>query len=82
MEVSGGYFGCYAPPCETQKWLDRFNFLENIGERWWPYLGAVYVVQAVKRVRGMHLIGPAWKTQKATAPQAVPATNKIHKSHK
>jgi len=79
MEVSGGYFGCYAPPWEKQKWLGRFTFLENVGERWWPYLGAVYVVQAVKRVRGMHLIGPAWKTQKAAAPQGVPATNKIHK---
>ncbi|HEX2604291.1 MAG TPA: SAM-dependent methyltransferase, partial [Oxalicibacterium sp.] len=31
------------------------------------------------RVRGMHLVGPALRTKKATAPQGVPATNKIHK---
>ncbi|WP_076591825.1 class I SAM-dependent methyltransferase [Herminiimonas arsenitoxidans] len=79
MEVSNGYFGCYAPPCESEKWLNRFSFMENIGERWWPYLGAVYVVQAIKRVKGMHLIGPALKRQKAGAPQGVPATNKIHR---
>ncbi len=79
MEVSNGYFGCYAPPCESEKWLNRFSFMENIGERWWPYLGAVYVVQAIKRVKGMHLIGPALKKQKAGAPQGVPATNKIHR---
>jgi SAM-dependent methyltransferase len=78
-EVSNGYFGCYAPPCESEKWLNRFSFMENIGERWWPYLGAVYVVQAIKRVKGMHLIGPALKKQKAGAPQGVPATNKIHR---
>lgn len=79
MEVSNGYLGCYSPPCETEKWLQRFSFMENAGERWWPYLGAVYVVQAIKRVKGMRLIGPAWKAQKATARQGVPATNKAHR---
>lgn len=76
MEVGDGHLGCYAPPCETEKWLHRFSFMENAGDKWWPFLGAVYVVQAIKRVKGMRLIGPAWKTQKATAPQGVPATNK------
>lgn len=79
MEVGSGCFGCYAPPCESEKWLNRFAFMENAGERWWPVLGAVYVVQAIKRVKGMRLIGPAWKTKKAKAPQGVPATNKIHR---
>lgn len=27
------------------------------GERWWPLFGAVYVIVAVKRVRGMRLVG-------------------------
>lgn len=79
MEVNRGHFGCYAPPCMTEKWLTRFTFMEQAGDRWWPYLGAVYVVQAIKRVRGMRLIGPAWTRKTATAPQGVPATNKIHK---
>jgi hypothetical protein len=34
------------------------------------------MVQAVKRVKGMHLIGPAWTKKTATAPAGVPATNK------
>jgi SAM-dependent methyltransferase len=79
MEVNDGYFGCYAPPCETEKWLQRFAFMENVGDRWWPFFGGVYVLQAIKRVRGMHLVGPALRTKKAAAPQGVPATNKIHK---
>jgi hypothetical protein len=79
MEVNGGHLGCYAPPCETEKWLQRFSFMEKLGDQWWPYLGAVYVVQAIKRVKGMRLIGPAWTAQKAAAPQGVPATNKIHR---
>jgi SAM-dependent methyltransferase len=79
MEVNNGHYGCYVPPCESEKWLRRFAFMENAGDRWWPFLGAVYVVQAIKRVRGMHLIGPALRRQPAKAAQGVPATNKIHR---
>lgn len=79
MDVNRGHFGCYAPPCLTQKWLDRFAFMEPAGDRWWPYLGAVYMVQAIKRVRGMRLIGPVWSKKLAKAPNGVPATNKIHR---
>lgn len=80
MEVGRGHFGCYAPPCATDKWLNRFDFMEAAGRRWWPYFGAVYIVQAVKRVHGMHLIGPAWEKKRAKATNAVPATNRVHKS--
>ena len=32
---------------------------KRMGERWWPVLGAVYFLVAVKRVRGMRLVGLA-----------------------
>ena len=76
MEVERGQHGCYAPPCATQKWLQRFGFLEQAGARWWPYFGAVYVLRAIKRVPGMRLIGPVWNKRPAASRQAVPATNK------
>lgn len=79
MEVNRGHFGCYAPPCATRKRLNRFAFMEKAGDRWWPYLGAVYIVQAIKRIRGMRLIGPVWTRQPVKAAQGVPVTNKIHK---
>ncbi len=79
MEVDRAHFGCYAPPFDNQTWLSRFQFMENAGLRWWPYLGAVYVVQAVKRVKGMHLIGPAWKKNRVRVPAAVPVTNRHHR---
>lgn len=78
MEVDRGHFGCYAPPCVTDKWLRRYAFMEKAGERWWPYLGAVYIVQAIKRVKGMRLIGPVWTKNMATMPGRLPATNKTH----
>lgn len=76
MEVDRGHFGCYAPPCKKEKWLNRFSFMEKAGEQWWPYLGAVYMVHAIKRVKGMRLIGPAWAKNPAKVPKGVPATNK------
>lgn len=79
MEVNRGHFGCYAPPCVTEKWLTRFAFMEKAGARWWPFLGAVYIVQAIKRVRGMRLIGPAWTRKTATASAGVAVTNRIQK---
>ncbi|NML60764.1 class I SAM-dependent methyltransferase [Massilia sp. RP-1-19] len=76
LGVTRSHFGCYAPPCRSTHWLNRFAFMENAGKRWWPYLGAVYMVHAVKRVKGMTLIGPAWNKKSASASQGVPATNR------
>lgn len=79
MEINRGHFGCYAPPCATDKWLRRFSFLEKAGNRWWPYLGALYIVQAIKRVQGMRLIGPAWDKKRSVVPSAMPVTNRMKK---
>jgi SAM-dependent methyltransferase len=76
MGASQSHFGCYAPACRTEKWLHRYAFMDNAGPRWWPFFGGVYIVQAIKRVKGMHLIGPAWTKRTASAPAVVPATNK------
>jgi SAM-dependent methyltransferase len=82
MEASRGYFGCYAPPCRTDKWLHRFEFMDKAGDRWWPFLGAVYIVQAIKRIKGMRLIGPAWSVKNARVRKVVPATNKAQNTQK
>jgi hypothetical protein len=76
MEINRGHFGCYAPPFTAAKWLDRFAFMEKAGNRWWPYLGALYIVQAIKRVQGMRLVGPALQKQGARVRHAVPVTQR------
>ena len=76
LGVTRSHFGCYAPPCRTAHWLSRFSMMESAGGRWWPYLGAVYVVHAIKRVKGMHIIGPAWNKKASKRPAAVPAANR------
>lgn len=61
FEVDPAVFGCFAPAVRSQKWLDRCQFLERPGSRWWNMCGNVYVITAVKRVVGMRLLGPPWK---------------------
>jgi len=74
FEVEGGRFGCYRPPFSSQSWLDRMAWMERTGERWWPVLGAVYFLVAVKRVRGMRLVGLVRKeARRAKSRQAVVA---------
>ena len=76
FEVESGRFGCYRPAFETDKWLSRFKWMDKAGGRWWPIFGAVYFLVAVKRVRGMRLLEPAWKTRKSVASAPVAVANK------
>jgi SAM-dependent methyltransferase len=75
LETVQGHFGCYMPPCKTLRWQRRFSFLEKTGERWWPYCGAVYMIQAIKRVRGMRLIEPAAKKRPQRLFHSIPVNN-------
>ena len=81
FELNGGKFGCYLPPFETKVWLDRFAFMDPAGARWWPVLGGVYVVRAVKRVAGLRLVTPAWRQERARRRALSPVTNRSHKNH-
>lgn len=59
-------YGGYRPMVQSDQWLARTAWMERIGARWWPLCGAVYFVVAVKRVRGMHLLGPAYKPRRVS----------------
>lgn len=80
FEVESGRFGCYRPSVSTEKWLGRYDWMDRAGSRWWPIFGAVYFIVAVKRVRGMKLLGPAWKSPHSLASAPVSIANKAHKS--
>lgn len=53
----------YLPPLRRAGILQKLGFMESMGKRWWPILGAVYVVQAVKRVSMLTPIEPRWKAR-------------------
>lgn len=79
FEVETSSFGCWRPAMSSEKWLERYSWMDAIGERWWPILGAVYFIVAVKRVRGAKLIGPGWKKAKRLAAAPVPVANRTHR---
>ncbi|MHB0921120.1 MAG: type 11 methyltransferase [Thiomonas sp. 13-66-29] len=75
FEVTAGRYGCYRPAACTQVWLDRWRFMEKAGDRWWPMLGAAYVLVATKRVRSMRLVGKLWQGQHKKASVARPVAH-------
>jgi len=70
FELESISFGCYRPAVSSEGWLQRHGWMDELGARWWPILGAGYVIVAVKRVQGMRLLEPSWrKVPKAAAAQ-------------
>ncbi len=76
FDVSAGRLTAYAPPFDSDKLRRRFGFMEPAGDRWWAVGGAVYMLQAVKRVRGMRLITPAWQEKSAREKQMIAAAKR------
>jgi len=79
FEVDSARFGGYCPPLRSEAWLHRWRWTESVGSRWWPVLGAVYFISAVKRVHGMRLVGLA-RDQKRRAKATAPAVAR-HQHH-
>lgn len=68
--IEGGQFGCWRPPLRGEAWLARLQWMDRVGERWWPVLGGVYLLHAVKQVKGMRLVGLARTSRRAARATA------------
>lgn len=80
FEVESGNFGCYRPAVRSQAWLQRFAWMDAVGARSWPILGAAYCVVAIKHVRGLRMLEtarrkPRFSTSTAPVPIAPSARN-------
>ena len=80
FEVEVGRFGCYRSAVRGEKWLNRLSWMDKAGPRWWPIFGAVYFLVAVKRVRGMRLLSPVWKSVPSRAGAPVTVTGSLFQS--
>jgi len=76
FELEGGRFGCYAWPVASPRWLCPQGWMDRTGDRWWPVFGAVYSLVAVKRVRGMRLVGLARDGRRRAAGAPAVVTNR------
>lgn len=75
----GTGYGLWRPLLRSASWLHRWRWLDEAGARWWPVLGAVYFVVAVKRVHGVRLLEPRWRRAASAAQQAAPASLARHR---
>lgn len=55
----------YRPPLRHLGLLQRLQFLERWGGRWWPVLGGAYLLVAKKRVVTLTPIRPRWRPRRA-----------------
>ncbi|MEO8249181.1 MAG: methyltransferase domain-containing protein [Burkholderiales bacterium] len=76
FEVESAKFGLWQPAVRSERLLQSFKWVDKLGARWWPIFGAMYFVVAVKRVRGVRLMGRAWKESKPLAAAPVPVANR------
>ena len=72
FELESVAFGCYRPAVRSAGALARCEWMDRVGARWWPVLGAAYVAVAVKRTQGAKLVGARWK--KAPAVSGAPVS--------
>ncbi|MBP7354254.1 MAG: methyltransferase domain-containing protein [Comamonas sp.] len=76
LEIEAVDFGAFTPHVQQLRWQQRWDWMNRVGAKTWPILGAVYCVVAIKRVQGMRLLEPGWRTRRANAPGAVPVAQR------
>ena len=72
FEVQMQRYAGWTPTWRTERWVQRWSWLDALGQRWWPILGGVYLIVATKRVSGARLLsGRTWR--KVPSRSAFPA---------
>ncbi|MEQ8289183.1 MAG: class I SAM-dependent methyltransferase [Gammaproteobacteria bacterium] len=64
FEIRQTYYGFYAPPLRSTKWLQWFKPMERLGRFCWPFLGGLYVIVAKKRVVPLNPIKMQWQSKR------------------
>ena len=71
FEVQVSRFAGWTPPLRSEPWMQRLQWMDKAGERWWPILGGVYLLMATKRVpAGRWVHGRRWRTVRSPAAAA------------
>jgi len=81
FEIEVSHYGGYRPLLRSEKWLQRWRWMDGAGARWWPFFGAAYFLVAVKRVHGVRLLGAAWKKANGKAAATVPLAQRNGDNH-
>lgn len=73
FEVQVSRFWGWTPALSTERWMQRWSWMDTLGQRWWPIFGGAYLILAVKRVPGGRwLDGRSWQAVRSPTTAAVP----------
>ena len=76
FEVQIQRFAGWTPSWRSERWVQRWSWLEQWGQRWCPVLGGVYLIVATKRMPGGRLqMGRAWRKVPSRTAVAAPAAS-------
>ncbi|MDP6081260.1 MAG: hypothetical protein QF435_14400, partial [Arenicellales bacterium] len=53
LELLCATMAFYRPPVSTTAVLSRLQFVEKVGDRWWPMLAGAYILVARKKQLGL-----------------------------
>ncbi len=76
FEVQVQRFAGWTPTWRSERWVQRWRWLDAVGQRWVPFLGGMYLIVATKRVPGGRLLqAPAWRKVPSRSAVAAPAAS-------
>ncbi|MGV6827526.1 MAG: class I SAM-dependent methyltransferase [bacterium] len=61
----------FRPPWVRSRVMKSLQGLEKLGEKYWSWAGATYVIRAVKRVSTVTPVKPHWRLEKSLGNRAV-----------
>ena len=73
--IDRGKFGCYGIPLNNSSRLHGMTFLDKVGDRWWPFMGSVFMLSAVKRIPGTKMVGLVKTSRKILPTSLKPASH-------
>lgn len=67
FQIRGGQYFSYKPPLENKEYLQKLNFLDKIGDRWFPSFANCYAITASKELAAPTMITPTAQLDSAKA---------------
>jgi hypothetical protein len=55
--------------------LQGSTILDKVGDRWWPFMGSVFILSAIKRIPGSKMVGLIKPHRTILAKGLKPATH-------
>lgn len=83
FEVQIQRFAGWTPTWRTERWVQRWSWLDALGPRWCPILGGMYLILATKRVPGGRLLsGRTWRKVPSRSALAAPVVSTSAPTHR